>query len=230
MRYLIVFIFLCSSNSFAARPMLTDDARITTPKGCQLEAWTKINKDSNELWALPACNFTDNLEITIGGAKNFDNKETTTSDVVYQAKTLFRKLETNSWGYGLVLGNVRHPAINTDTNAIGDLYTYIPASYSFSNDNYIIHTNIGAIHSKQDKETNLTWGLGTEIKINESTYFIGETFGQNKNNPLYQVGVRYWAIKDTLQFDTTYGNRFGNNTEERWFSFGIRVLSAPFLP
>lgn len=51
-----------SLHAHAARPMITDDARIVDAKACQVESWVKDNKGSTEYWAIPACNFTGNLE------------------------------------------------------------------------------------------------------------------------------------------------------------------------
>jgi hypothetical protein len=42
----------------ATHPLVTDDARIVDPKSCQVESW-----------ALPACNFTSNLELAAGAAR-----------------------------------------------------------------------------------------------------------------------------------------------------------------
>ena len=42
-----------SSVVFAARPMMTDDARIVDPQSCQLESWVKTYQHHNEYWALP---------------------------------------------------------------------------------------------------------------------------------------------------------------------------------
>ncbi len=53
----------------AARPFVTDDARLTTAGSCQLESWTRFYADSTEVWALPACNPTGNLELTLGVGK-----------------------------------------------------------------------------------------------------------------------------------------------------------------
>ena len=89
--------------------MITDDARITDAKACQLESWVKKNRDSTEYWALPACNFTGNLELTIGGARTHDDTGTQITDLVFQGKTLFKTLETNGWGIGLDAGTVCHP-------------------------------------------------------------------------------------------------------------------------
>ena len=53
----------------AARPMVTDDARITDPQACQLETWAYLHEhNTREFWALPACNPSGNFEMTLGGA------------------------------------------------------------------------------------------------------------------------------------------------------------------
>jgi hypothetical protein len=41
------------NHAEAARPMLTDDARIVDPKSCQLESWVRDSKHVTEYWALP---------------------------------------------------------------------------------------------------------------------------------------------------------------------------------
>lgn len=49
--YLQIFIFLFLlniKNVYAARPMMTDDARIVESKACQLETWYKDTKEVRE--------------------------------------------------------------------------------------------------------------------------------------------------------------------------------------
>lgn len=214
----------------AARPMITDDARIVGARACQLESWVKYNRGSTEYWALPACNFTGNLEMSLGGARGEDAGDIRTTDVILQGKTLFKTLEPNGWGMGLAFGNVRHPAINTSANLIGDLYAYVPASFSFKDDRVVLHTNVGWLRERDEQRHRLTWGIGSETQLASRTWLIAETFGQNQDRPFYQMGVRHWLVPERVQVDTTYGNRFANGSEERWFSIGLRLLSAPFLP
>ncbi len=218
------------SMAHAARPMITDDARIVDAKSCQLESWLKKNQNSTEYWALPACNFTGNLELTLGGASGNDDAGTKTTDIVFQGKTLFKTLEPNGWAWGLVMGNVRHPAIQTDRNLVGDVYAYLPASFSFRDDRFVLHTNIGWLHDKTAKENRATWGVGTETQMTQNNWLIAEAYGQNQGNPFYQLGVRHWLVPNRVQIDTTYGSRFDSSLEERWFSIGLRLLSVPFLP
>jgi hypothetical protein len=41
-------------RAHAARPMITDDARVVDEKACQLESWVRRNRDTTE-YSLPAC-------------------------------------------------------------------------------------------------------------------------------------------------------------------------------
>ena len=218
--------------AYAARPMITDDARTVDAKACQVESWVRTNHGSREYWALPACNFTGNLELTFGGARTADATGTHTTDVVLQGKTLFKTLEPNGWSVGLVMGAIRHPhtAGNAEGKRIGELYSYVPASFSYLNDKVILHTNVGVLHNTVTSSTRGTWGVGTETAIAANTWLIAETFQQKEGRPFFQAGVRHWIVPNRVQIDATYGNRFGSATDERWFSIGLRLISPAFLP
>lgn len=212
----------------AARPMVTDDARIVDAKACQLETWVRQAPDDTQYWALPGCNVSGNFELTLGGARTHDTEGTRTSDVLIQGKTLFKTLEPNGWGWGLAVGSISHP--DHSDKQYGDIYAYVPASFSFRDDQTLLHANLGWQHKRQEQRDFLTWGLGFENQLDARTWLIGESFGQNEGKPYAQFGLRYWLVPDRVQIDTTYGNRIGGISEERWFSIGLRLLSLPFLP
>jgi len=219
---------LGAASAEAARPMVTDDALIVDAGACQLESWVKRNQGDTEYWALPSCNFTGNFELTVGGARGSDAQGTRTTDVVLQGKTLFRPLEANDWGVGLAFGAVHHPS-DSPSNLIGDLYAYVPASVSFNDDRFVLHTNLGWAHERAEHHHRLTWGVGSETQITPRVWLIAETFGQNVGSPQYQVGLRYWVVPDRVQIDATYGNSWPGRTADRWVSIGLRLLSVPFL-
>jgi hypothetical protein len=213
----------------AARPMVTDDARIVDVKACQVESWVRRNDSSTEFWALPACNPTGNLEITFGGALTRDGGLTQTTDVVLQGKTIFRPLETNGWGLGLAVGAIHHPDL--DSGRLPDeWYAYVPLTFSLKDDQAFIHTNLGVNRDREEDTCRLSWGIGTEVAASASGFLIAETFGENRGKPLFQVGYRHWIVPNRVQADVTYGNRFALDHQEGWFSFGLRLLSPPFLP
>ena len=215
----------------AARPMITDDARIVDAQSCQLETWTKRNADSTEYWALPACNPTDNLEITVGGARTNEEGATHATDEVVQGKTLFRRLdEEGGLGVGLAVGTVRHPHRETQAGWPGDPYFYVPVSKSFLDGRWVSHLNLGASRQRDEGRNVATWGLGHEVELRPELFLIPEVFHNAPGHPFYQVGLRYWILKDVVQVDATYGNRFAADTHDRWISVGLRILAPRILP
>ena len=207
--------------------MITDDARLTDAKACQVESWLRSNQGSREYWALPACNFTGNLELTFGGSRLSDASGSSTTNIVVQGKTLFKTMEPNGWGIGLAVGAVRQPG---EEKHVGELYSYVPVSFSLRNDKTFVHVNVGATHNTISSVTRGTAGIGLETTLGERSWFIAESFKQQSGRLFYQVGVRYWLVPNRMQIDATYGNRFGSDTDERWFSIGLRLLSPAFLP
>ena len=110
------------NHAYAARPLIVDDARIVDSKACQVESWARKNTGSVEFWALPACNFTGNFELTAGSAVITGSDTSKNPNLLFQGKTLFKQLEINGWGTGLAVGAVYNPTINVERNLTGDLY------------------------------------------------------------------------------------------------------------
>ena len=213
-----------SVSAFAARPFMTDDARLTTSGSCQLESWTRIYKDSTQKWALPACNPTGNFEVTLGGGHTKDKGEVSTNDYVLQGKSLFRELNTNDYGWGLAVGTVNHPSKVQGPNALGNTYAYVPLSISTLDDKVIYHTNLGWLRDKETRENQMTFGFGAEIQARDRVLAIAEVFGNNKERPYWQTGARYSVIPNLLQVDMTVGEKFNGLSSTRWISFGLRYI------
>src|SRR5688572_10357447 len=100
---------LCATDAFAARPFVTDDARVVRPGGCQVEAFFKQLRPGrgSEFWFLPACNPLQRAELTLGGRRIAADEEPTTRAVILQAKTLLRALEPNGAGFAFTVGALR---------------------------------------------------------------------------------------------------------------------------
>ncbi len=210
--------------AWAARPFVTDDARLTTAGSCQLESWTRNYRGSTELWALPACNPTGNFELTVGGGTAKLNSGGTgwTEDYVFQAKTLFRRLGPNDWGAGLAVGTIRHPQVNPGPNLLGNTYAYLPVSMSFADDRLVMHLNVGWLRDKATRDSQGTWGVGGEFNLNPRWTLIAESFGNTADTPYWQAGARYNVIPGLFQLDATAGRRFGGDRDAQWLSFGLR--------
>ena len=90
---------LCTASSaFAARPFVTDDARIVDPGGCQVESFHKSQRklQETEFWFLPGCNLFGRFELTTGGIWVGSDTPGDSRTTVMQLKTLLKPLETTT--------------------------------------------------------------------------------------------------------------------------------------
>lgn len=228
---LVAALLLPASQAFAARPFITDDARVVDGGACQLESWKQFNRDGHENWAFPGCNPTGNLEITIGGNKlDLFDDGVKARDYYFQGKTLFKTLQPNSWGTGMALGVVLRPRNREDEKELHNIYGYNTTSFSFRDDWLVIHTNLGFLSDRSARRDFLTYGVGGELEITKRLYAIAETYGNHDVQLSYQAGFRYWIVPNHWQVDLTFGGQKGNdNFDGRWYSIGVRLLTDPFM-
>ena len=218
------FIFLGAATSHAARPFVTDDARVVDGGGCQIETFAKRQRkfDEREFWFLPACNPTGRVELTLGRSWIDGSVPGDSRFNILQAKTLLKTLETNGSGYALTLGAFRVSpfqtahTLNPYLNAIG--------SFSFADDRVIVHTNVGAISDRQAGITRATWGLGAEIAFTPRLIGIIESYGQRADKPTTHFGLRIWVIPNRVQVDGTLGVQRSGPPERSFSSLGLRIL------
>jgi len=229
-RFTLIFIILSATTStvWAARPFVTDDARLTTAGSCQIESWTRVYRSSTEVWALPACNPTGNFEVTLGQGRAFYDAvgSEAADDYILQAKTLIRPLETNGYGFGIAAGTVRHPAVSPGPNLFGNSYVYLPYSASFADDQLVVHINGGWLKERTTEKNLATWGVGTEWNVNERVTWLVEAFGESNPNTYWQAGGRFSLIPQLLQVDTTLGSAASGGRDHRWISFGVRFTPS----
>lgn len=213
---------VAAGSAMAARPFMTDDARLTTEGSCQLESWTRQYSDRHEFWALPACNPGGNFEITAGAGRFRSDGLPGSSDQVLQGKTLFRTLQTNGWGWGLAVGRVWHPSAQPGPNNLGAAYLYLPLSVSTMDDRVVFHANLGWSRDRQTRLDSTTWGGGMEYWAHGRVMLIAEAFGDDRQKPFVQTGLRFSVVPGLLQIDATWGTQSGSQRHNTWTSLGIR--------
>ena len=205
---LIAALGLASASAHAARPFVTDDARIVDK--CQIETYYKEQQtySGNEFWFLPACNteylgLPWNFEITAGGNRIEGEK-----NGILQAKFLLKTLQTNGIGYALSLGMLGdQPYFNT------------VMSKSILDDRVVFHGNLGSF-----RDTGGTWGYGAEVLLwAPRVYGIFESYGQHRETPTYHYGFRFWIVPDHFQVDMTHGDQTGAG-DRRFYTVGLRFL------
>ena len=202
----------------AARPFVTDDARVVDRGGCQIETFYKEQRrySGSEFWFMPACN-PFGVELT-AGANRIEGERS----LVLQGKTLLKPLDTNGSGYALTLGTFY---VNPqDGRNVWSPYLNGVASFSFLNDRAVVHANLGAIRDRVADRDRGTWGLGLEaLLVAPRLYGILESFGQSYDKPTLHLGLRYWIVPNKVQVDSTVGDQNGD-PPQRFYSVGLRLL------
>jgi hypothetical protein len=209
---------ISSQGAYAARPFITDDARVVDRGSCQIETFYKEQRrySGSEFWFMPACN-PFGLELTAGGNRIEDEKS-----LVLQGKTLLRPLETNGTGFALTLGTFySNPQAGSH---FWSPYVNGIASFSFLDDRAVVHANLGAIRDRDIDRDRATWGIGLEaLLVAPRLYGILESFGQSYDKPTLHAGLRYWIVPNKVQVDSTVGSQNGD-PPQRFYTVGLRLL------
>jgi hypothetical protein len=216
-RLAVLICMLAAAPAQAARPFVTDDARIVDKDGCQVETFVKRQRryEESEFWFLPACNPWGS-ELTLGYIRVNSTPAGDTNTAVLQAKTLLKPLEPNGVGFGVTLGALAGDRISPYVNGIG--------SFSVADDRVVLHSNIGAVRDNVAAFTRWTWGLGAEVLLAAPRlYGILESYGQRGEKPTLHTGLRIWIVPNRLQVDTTVGLQ-KSDPERRFGTLGLRVL------
>jgi hypothetical protein len=203
---------LTSLNARAGRPMTVDDAAIVAPGQCQLETYALRADRRTEYWATPACNAGGAWELAAGaswgGATHYGR---------LQAKTVFRPLEADGWGIGLVLADQFRSGRGLD----GDLSANVPLSVSLAGDTVLAHFNAGMMRTQATRNTDATWGMGAEFKLDQRNSLTAEVYGQQRAGSRYQFGYAHALIPDRLQIDTSWSRRLARNASETMVTLGL---------
>jgi hypothetical protein len=225
---LTVMLFVTASSVEAAQPLVTDDAAVVAPKTCQLEAWTRSAHDGRDYWAQPACNFTGNLELAVGGARAKPDAGESSSLVQLQAKTVLFSLADGEWSFGMSAGGGRDTGAPHGSSAFQVYYAKALASW-YPRSDLEIDLNLGAANAFGSGTFRLA-GAAIQYTVISNVQLLAEAFRDEPGSTKYQVGARYIVIPNRFEAYASYGNRF-NGPSDQWSAIiGIRVQTAAFLP
>jgi len=224
---LIAALAGAASNSalHAGQPLVTDDAAIVAPGTCQLEAWYHPTHDGHEYWAQPACNFTGNLELALGLARAFPDRDPTSSLIHLQAKTAGFSRDDNRSSFGIVASGDRDTGAAHGRTAFQGFNLTGLASW-YPRDDLEIDLNLGASYL-YGTGTFAVAGAAVQYTVIESMQLLGEIFRDEPGRPKFQLGTRGIVVPDRFEVYASYGNRFD---AKQWFAtFGIRLQTPELI-
>lgn len=209
---------------------ITDDAAVTEYRACQIQMW----HGERSSWVLPVCTPVRNLEVSVGSIAVWDDGAEGHFEYVIQAKTLLRRLETDGWGAGFVVGTGRDPALATTAPQSSSLYAYVPLSLSLARDRVVLHQNTGWLHQRSagHKRDALTWAGRVEGRVRRHLFLVGEVYGAEGGAAApaeFQAGVRAFARPGRVQLDLSYGGRLETGRGGQGWTLGLTLMTPPFL-
>jgi hypothetical protein len=226
---LLAALLLAFPGVARAQQFVVDDAPIVDAGACQLEAWHGRLAG----WALPACQLISNLEVTagVGWLRDFDNGWDV--DYVVQGKYSLRELEPSGVGVSLVVGAGLGPRAQAMGRSFHEFFAYVPVSVSTLDDRFLLHLNAGWTmerepHGDHDHtHHHFLWGGRGDVAVTHRFTLIGEVFGEGRETPEFQVGLRTTLIPDRLLMDVSYGDQLRDRVDENRIGLVVGLAWTP---
>jgi hypothetical protein len=213
-----------------AQQYITDAATLTEHGACELQLWHGRRSSS----VLPACAPLNNLELSVGFTVVWEDGQDGHFEYVLEGKTLFRRLTTDGWGAALVVGTGRDPALASTAPQLMTYYVDLPLSLSLAGDAVVLHSGTGWLHERvggHDVDA-VTWAARAEVRLRRYVHAVGEVYGAegSAHAPAeYQAGLRAFARPGRVQLDLSYGARLGDGRRGQGWTFGLTLITPPFL-
>lgn len=237
-------VLLLSTNAFAIRPFITDDARVVGKHLVQLETWLQLEDGVLQNWVSPSFGPTEWLEVSVGfvhGQAHVNSHDPYPPSAppkgwgiggpLVQAKLLLKHADANSLpGVAVAVGTLL-PFGNGGFRAYPGFFVYAALTQNLGDDERVlIHLNLGAASRALETGPNLALltGIGAQLRLFAGLHGIGEfVYGDAYTNIAafaVQGGFRY-IFNDHVQLDATCGSGVAGQPRPLWFSAGIRLVS-----
>ncbi len=221
----------CVALPATAQQYVVDDAAIVDPGACHLEAW----HGRHASWILPACQPISNWEFAAGVGFVDEGDGAREPTYALEAKTLLRSLSPNDWGIGIVLGLGPNPSAVPGERRLGDVYAFLPASLSLSDDLVVLHGNAGWQWDRADRQEDggpgegdheVTWGVRADLGLFPDLTAIGELSEEGSARPEYQSGVRIHLPDAGIEIDLSWGGHLEEGERGARFTAGVQFVSG----
>lgn len=229
-RAVLVLLAALAGNSWAGRPLGTDDAATADLGTCLIEGWNERSGSERALVAGLACGVARGIELGV------DYTHPHPRDEVRGEAGLALKWVPEAWGLetgwgkwdlGLKFGTgFEHPVQRDWRHAQASVL--ILSTLNLGED-WTVHTNLGAARNRDAHRSAgllsvaAVWTplepllLFTEVQANTRSNVFGGT--------VKTVGARWWLIKDVVGLDLTSSRESGSPTTLWTVGFGWYGIS-----
>ncbi|RFA26803.1 hypothetical protein CAI21_16100 [Alkalilimnicola ehrlichii] len=200
---------------WASGQYVVEDADLIEPRSMVLELWYSDFEEANFVEGTVRGEGPFQLTGVIGMPR-FGRE-------VLELQGKWAVLDRAAYGYGISLfGAVIY---DTDTDEVEEGALLIPVTLEPVPDRMLLHVNVGATHVRDGSETDLFWGVGTEVALFGPVEAVAEVFGNDSDDPTVQAGLRVMLLNDQVSFDVSYYEELEDGGASGWAAgFGIEAL------
>lgn len=216
--------------SLQAQQWVVDDAAITEPGACQVEAWW----GEAEQWVLPACTLLPRTEVTLGAGWFDRGADRTDPHLFGEVKFLGRDSDALPWGWGLVVGTAL--SLEGGGDRVSQLFAYVPVTVNLEALPLVLHGNAGwalerELHGDHHHDhRGLLWGVRSDLSLSPRISLLGEVSGLSGEEAEAQAGIRLFVVPDRLAVDLSYGFSLDGAEDGLGLQLGLAWTPAPFRP
>jgi hypothetical protein len=208
-------LLACAFEVQAGASLFVDDAAMTPPGRCQVEAWARAYAPGQELTTVPACTFAG-TEFSLGTTHYTHPSHGPIASL--GLKRVFRDFDGNDWGIGASIGATWNGA----QEGLDGWNLNAPASFVLDDERRtVLHANLGWIDLRSAPGA-VTGGIGIERARGDRWTLLGEAYGDHRGTFATQLGVRR-AIGDSASLDLLLGHQDGMK-HAPWFTLGFNIL------
>jgi hypothetical protein len=204
-------------QAHAGRPLATEDAGILDAGSCELEGATA------RLSAFGAAARESSLQIGcgVGASTQLALAAATGRAEGVSARGLALSGKTGLWqgeGEGAAEIALAYGADWGKESGDGwhHLGTGVNLAYSQPLEEATAHANLGYAHDPQGGENAVTWGLAYEHSGWGAWAPMAELFGDDREAPWWNAGLRFTALPDRLSIDASYGRQIVSGRPSLW--------------
>lgn len=195
-----------AAPTWAGRPLQTEDAGLLGRGDCELESFAARERVRD----LPSvrvasiqlgCGVGGNTQLALAAARARADGEHV-DELTLVGKTGLRDLTDEQAGVTLAYAA---SAMRLPGGSFRHELTQVRAVVTVPHGDWLLHANLGAERSEAERLNTTTWALAVERTGLGAFDLMGEVFGDDRNDPWLNAGLRWNVLTKRLMVDASYG-------------------------
>ena len=197
---------LAAAPAWAGRPLQTEDAGVLGRGACELESFIARERARDQPTVRVAsvqigCGAGGDTQLALAAARARADGEQV-DELTLVGKTGLREPAAEQAGVALAYAA---SATRLPGGSFRHELTQLRAVLTVPRGDWLLHANLGAERTEGEPRNTAIWALAVEHSGPGAFDLMGEVFGDDRNDPWLNAGLRWNAQPQRLMVDASYG-------------------------